>query len=62
MYVCPVCGKEYDNEDAVVKCYMKCWRENNSVHHSKPAPKSEDISTREINADVATFFNSFKGA
>ena len=62
MYVCPVCGKEYDNEEAVVKCYMRCWRENHSCHTAKSAPKSEDITTREVNGDIAAFFNSFKGA
>ena len=60
MYVCPICKKEYDSEDAVAKCYMKCWRENNAQHHSKPAPKSEDITTREVSADVEAFFNSFR--
>ena len=50
MYVCPVCGKEYDNEEAVAKCYLKCWRENHSGHHSKSAPKSEDITTPNVKA------------
>ena len=60
MYVCPICKREYDNEDAVVKCYMKCWRESNTQHHSKSAPKSEDITTREVSADIEAFFNSFR--
>lgn len=59
MYICPICGKGYDNEEAVAKCYMKCWRKNNTQHHSKSAPKSEDITTREVSADIEAFFNSF---
>ena len=27
---------------------------------SKPAPRSEDINTREVNEDIENFFNSFK--
>lgn len=59
MYVCPICKKEYDNENAVAKCYMKCWRESNTQHQPKSAPKSEDITIREVPADIETFFNSF---
>ena len=60
MYVCPICNKKYDNEEAVAKCYLKCWREKRFAHRSKSAPKSEDITTREAPADVMAFFNSFQ--
>jgi hypothetical protein len=39
---------------------MKCWKEKHPYHKSKPAPRSEDINTREDNQDILDFFNSFK--
>ena len=59
MYICPVCGKQFDNEDALVRHYSKCWKEKNPTHKSKSAPRSEDINTRKINGDVMNFFSSF---
>ena len=60
MYICPTCNKQFDTEEIVAKHYLKCWKEKNPCHKSKPAPRSEDINTREINSDVMNFFNSFK--
>ena len=60
MYICPVCSKQCDTEDILVKHYNKCWREKNPTHKSKPAPHSEDINTREDNQGILDFFNSFK--
>ena len=60
MYICPVCSKQCDTEDILVKHYGRCWREKNPNHKSKPAPRSEDINTREDNQDILNFFNSFK--
>ena len=40
---------------------MKCWKNNNTSHQSKPAPRSEDITTREMGDDVAKFFALLKG-
>ena len=58
MYICPTCNKKFSTEDAVVKHYLKCWREKFPCHKSKAAPHSEDINTRETNKEVLNFFNS----
>ena len=29
MYICPVCRKEFDVEEVLVKHYLKCWKEKN---------------------------------
>ena len=60
MYICPTCNQEFATEEILVKHMSKCWKEKNSHLKSKPAPRSEDINTREINNDIANFFNSFK--
>ena len=60
MFICPTCGRQFEMEDALVKHMSKCWREKNPIHKSKPAPRSEDINTREDNQDILDFFNSFK--
>lgn len=60
MYICPVCKKEFDVEEVLVKHYLKCWKEKNPTHKSKPAPRSKDINTREDNPAILDFFNSFK--
>ena len=60
MYICPTCKKEFLTEGDVVKHYLKCWKEKNPCHTSKPAPQSEDVNTKQISADVANFFNSFQ--
>ena len=61
MYICPTCGKQFNEEEILVKHMSKCWREKNPHLRSKPAPRSEDINTREINDDILNFFNSFGG-
>jgi hypothetical protein len=61
MYICPVCGKQFNEEEILVKHMSKCWREKNPHLRSKPAPRSEDINTREVNDDILNFFNSFGG-
>ena len=60
MYICPTCSKEFEKEEDLVKHFLKCWKDKNPNHQSKPAPRSEDINTREINEDVMNFFNSFQ--
>lgn len=60
MYICPICNKEFDKEEAIVKHLNKCWKEKNPNQQSKPSPRSEDIITREVNNDVANFFDAFK--
>ena len=60
MFICPTCNKQFDAEDTLVKHYLKCWKEKNPYHKSKPAPRSEDVNTRKVNTDILDFFNSFK--
>ena len=60
MYICPTCGKQFETEDVFTKHFLKCWKEKNPNHKSKPAPRSEDINTRTDNEDILNFFNSFK--
>lgn len=60
MYICPVCNKQFKEEDILVKHYLSCWKKENPHLRSKPAPRSEDISTREVNKEVEDFFNLFK--
>jgi hypothetical protein len=60
MYICPVCGAQFEEEQVLVKHYLSCWKRNNPHLRSKPAPRSEDINTREISSEMEDFFNSFK--
>ena len=56
MYICPVCGKQFEKDDMLVSHYGKCWREKNPNHKSKPAPRSEDVNTREVSDEILNFF------
>ena len=60
IYICPTCGKELDSEEETTKHFLKCWKENNPHHKSKPAPRSEDITMIEVNEDVKKFFASLQ--
>ena len=60
MYICPVCNQQYKEEQVLVKHYLSCWKKENPHLRSKPAPRSEDINTREVNEDIENFFYSFK--
>lgn len=60
MYICSCCGKSFEEEDVLVKHYLKCWRDLHPIHQSKPAPRSEDINTRVINEDMLEFFEGWK--
>ena len=60
MYICPTCNGQFSTEEILVKHMSKCWREKNPHLRSKPAPRSEDINTREINAELIDFFKEFK--
>lgn len=59
MYICPTCKKEFLTEEKIVKHSLSCWRKANPNHQSKNAPIGAPIEHREINADVANFFNTF---
>ena len=60
MYICPTCNRGFSTKEGVAKHFLSCWKEQNPYHQSKPAPRSEDINTMEINDDIMNFFNSFK--
>ena len=60
MYVCPICGLEFQKDTDVAKHSLACWKEQNPYHISKEAPHSADITTRHINNDILDFFNSFQ--
>lgn len=60
MYICPVCNKQFREENILVKHYLSCWKKENPHLRSKSAPRSEDINTREVNKEVKDFFNLFK--
>ena len=60
MFICPICLREFEEESDIVKHLSVCWEEQNPYRKSKPAPRSEDINTREDNQDILDFFNSFK--
>ncbi len=58
MYICPICKKEFKEEEKLVKHLSICWKEKNPYHKSKEAPRSENVVTRTINNDMENFFNS----
>lgn len=60
MYTCLTCNKQFEKEEILVKHFSRCWKEKNPNVRSKPAPRSEDINTKEINNELIDFFNSFK--
>ena len=60
MYICPTCEKQFNTEEILTKHFLKCWKDRNPNHRSKPAPRSEDINTKEITSEISDFFNSFK--
>lgn len=60
MYICPLCNRTFDLEDNIAQHSLKCWRERNPNHKSKPAPHSADIIERTINNDVLNFFSSIQ--
>lgn len=60
MYLCPVCKKQYKDEETVIKHSLKCWRAQNSNHVSTSAPRGPDVVEREINDDIADFFEKLR--
>lgn len=61
MYICPTCQKKYVTKEEIAKHSLSCWRKVNPNHKSNPAPQGETIITKEVNNDILSFFNSFKG-
>lgn len=60
MYICPVCNKEYQTEEAVAKCFLQCWKENNPEHKSKNAPRTEDRVERQCTQEIENFFKDLQ--
>lgn len=56
MYLCSICKKEFETKELIAKHSLKCWREHNPYHKSKPAPHTTDINERRINDEVSNFF------
>lgn len=60
MYVCPTCNRNFESKDIIAKHSLKCWREHNPYHQSKPAPRSEDIEEKNISDEMLNFFASLQ--
>ena len=60
MYICPTCNKSFEQEEVLTKHFLRCWKEQHPYHHSKSAPRSEDVNTIEVNDEILDFFHSFK--
>ena len=56
MYICPICQRQFNNEEGVTKHSLRCWREHNPNHKSKSAPHGEDIVERKVNNELFEFF------
>jgi len=56
MYICPICNRQFDEEEKIAKHSLKCWREHNPYHQSTPASRSENITERKVSNDIANFF------
>lgn len=60
MYICPVCGREFQQETAIQHHFLSCWKDKNPNHKSKSAPRSEDIVERTVSNNITDFFSSFQ--
>jgi hypothetical protein len=60
MYICPICSKEFIEEDKLVKHYLACWKSKNPQHKSKNAPRSADVETRNVSDEMKEFFERKK--
>ena len=61
MFICPVCKTQYKTEEAVAKCFLRCWKQQNPNHKSNEAPHSDDVVVRRVNTEMEDFFNGLKG-
>lgn len=59
-YLCPICKKEYKEEEKVAKCFLKCWKDTHGEVKSKNAPRSEDKITRQCGSEVFDFFEKIQ--
>ena len=60
MYICPICKREFNTEESISTHSLKCWREHNPNHKSKPAPRSDDIVTTQMNSSILNFFEGLQ--
>lgn len=60
MYICPICNRQFNNPEQIAKHSLSCWKEHNPNHQSTPAPRSEDITEREVSDVALNFFASLK--
>ena len=60
IYICPTCGKELNKEEEIAIHFLKCWKEQNPHHKSKPAPRSKDITMTKVSEDIEKFFASLQ--
>lgn len=56
MYICPTCNRNFENEDAIRKHFLNCWKEQHPYHQSTSAPHTEDVIIREVDDNVLDFF------
>jgi len=56
MYICPVCSKGFKTEETIQKHFLACWKEEHPYHKSKSAPRGKDVEVRQVNDDIANFF------
>lgn len=60
MYICPTCNKQFDTAEKVAKHSLKCWKEHNPNHISKPAPHSDNIINRQMDNNILNFFEGLQ--
>ena len=58
MYICPTCQGAFPTEEHIRRHMLRCWYLHNPNYKSKPAPRSEDIITREVDNNITDFFNN----
>lgn len=60
MYICPICSKEYDKENQLVKHMSMCWKQKHPNHKSKDAPCAPTIVNKQDNSDIIDFLSMFE--
>lgn len=60
MWICPTCNRKFEIELEITKHSLGCWKKHNPNHKSKPAPRSENITTREVKSDIMDFLSNLK--
>lgn len=60
MYICSSCGGAFLTENSMLEHYMKCWKDKNPGHTSKPAPRSQDTETCTGAQQMESFLEGLK--